>query len=189
MDDITDDKIENGIVLTFPGGESVSASEIGAEYAVGQGGQVSIPDIIDANEEEKKREEFIRKQPLIQALSNKSDLQEIIRIAIKEVAEELAHLKWERKKATKEGKNTANYNTARVAGLQQLINTLIRKQESARAEQLDLKSPRFQNIVKIWLEFLCDAMQKSGLGDQEIDIVINTIKADIKDFELRILDI
>lgn len=188
-DENKDDKIDGGLVLTFPDGKTISANELGiSEYAAGQSGQVTIPDVIDVTEEEKKREKFIREQPLIKSIERGDDTRDIITAILKEIAEELAHLKYERKKASENGKNTANYNTARASGLQQLANTLFRKLENTRAEQLDLKSPRFQRVLKLWLNFVYESMQKSGLGEQEIDLVLNTMKADLVDWELVVLN-
>lgn len=191
MDDSKDDKDQKpgGLLITFPNGKAIDKEDLGAEYVVGQGGQVNTPELIDVTEEEKKREAFIRDQPLIRALADGVEIRDLITHVLKEIAEELAHLKWERKKASSDGKNTANYNTARAAGLQQLAATLLKRQENSRAEQLDLKSPRFQSILKLWLDFVYEAMQKSGLDDQEIDVVFTTMKADMVEWERKILDV
>lgn len=189
MDDSKDDKEKTGLLITFPNGKAIDKEELGTEYVVGQGGQINTPDIIDISEEEKKREAFIRDQPLTRVLLDGSETRDVITVVLREIAEELVHLKWERKKAASEGKNTANYNTARAAGLQQLATTLIKKQENTRAEQLDLKSPRFQAILRQWLEFVYESMQKAGFGNQEIDAVFTTMKADMVDWERKILDI
>jgi hypothetical protein len=184
-----DDEVDGGLVLTFPDGSVIPAAELGvSEYAAGQSGQVTIPEVEDVAEEERKREKFIREQPLIKSIERGDATQDIISAILKEIAEELAHLKWERKKASENGKSTANYNTTRAAGLQQLANTLFRKLENTRAEQLDLKSPRFQKVLKLWLDFMYESMQKAGLGEQEIDLVMNTMKADLVDWETRILN-
>ena len=189
MNDHTDDNVDDGIILTFPDGVTIPANELGiGDYVAGQSGQVTIPDIVDMQEEEKKREKFIREQPLIKSIERGDDTRDIISAILREIAEELAHLKYERKKASESGKSTANYNTTRAAGLQQLANTLFRKLENTRAEQLDLKSPRFQKVLKLWFEFVYEAMQKSGLGEQEMDLVFNTMKADMVDWEKAILN-
>jgi hypothetical protein len=193
MDDDNDKKNGGdgkGKVIEFPNGKKVSSEEIGTPYVTGQGGLIPTSELVDplaVKRDLKDREEYVRKQPLVQAVERGADTRDMINVVLKEVADELAHLKYEREKAAKDGKNTANYTISRIASLRSLADVLIKRSENLRAEQLDLRSPRFQAILKLWFEFVYEAMQKSGLGNQEIDVVFNTMKADMAEWEkLRI---
>ncbi len=181
-----------GHLIVFPGGKKVSADDLGTPYVVGQGGNVSTPEIIDpsaAAREVKERERFVHDQPLSKSLARGATASELVDDVLKEIAEELAHLKFERSKAAREGKNTANYNMSRVAALKQIADVLMKRQENARAEQLDLKSPRFQAVLRSWMEFVYESMRKSSIPDADIELVFNQMKADMSEWEQQIISL
>jgi len=190
MDDTTGGKDKdknNGKLLTFPGGKKVDTSEIGADgYIVGQGGQVPTADIIDPKELEleiREREEYVKKQELVQAAYRKANTAEVIDLVLIEVSEELAHLKYERRKATRDGKNTANYTVSRIASLRQLSDVLLKRQENMRQERLDLRSPEFKKIIRAWLGFVFESMTKAEVDENVIDLVFKQIEADMLEWE------
>jgi hypothetical protein len=192
MDDKDDDNNTSGKVLTFPDGKKVSAGELGAPYIADQGGLIPTPELIDPQAIDRNikiREEFVRKQPIVQAVERGADTREMITVTLREIVEEISNLKYERDKAIKEGRNATNHTISRIGSLRQLSEILIKRSENLRAEQLDLRSPRFQSILKLWMEFVYEAMQKSGLGDHEINLVFNTMKADMVDWEKLIINI
>jgi len=186
MDDNKGDDTPNGKVLVFPGGKKMSPDDVGAPYVVTQSGQVPTPEPIDSSlvaEEFKEREAFVRKQALILALENGSSTSELIDAVLLDMAEETAHLKWERRQISKSGKPAANYNVARVNSLRSIAELLIKRKEAAIAERLDLKSPRFQKIFNLMMEFFHESMEKSGVTPEVIDLVFQQMKADMLDWE------
>lgn len=192
MDDGESKDKKNGKLIVFPGGKSASTEDLGTSYVVGQGGHVNTPEIIDPADvvrENREREKFVQDQSLVKAVGRRASASELIDTVLEDVAEELAHLKYERAKAAKDGKNTANYNMSRIAALRQIADMLMKRQENARAEQLDLRSPRFKAVLKEWMEFLYTSMQKAGLQDADIELVFAQMKADMVDWEKKILDV
>jgi len=196
MSDDTDDKDKkegkgNGKLLTFPGGKKVDAGEVGASYVVGQGGNLPVAELIDpqsVDRELRKREQFVQSQALVKAIDGKAPAADVIEAVLSEIAEELSHLKYERRKASEEGKNTANYTISRIASLRQLADVLQKRQENTRAERLDLKSPKFKQILHLWMEFVYESMQKSDLPDATIDLVFKQMEADMTDWEKKLLE-
>ncbi len=189
-DDHTEDP-KNGKIIKFPDGRTVSSEEIGADYVVSSSNNVPTPEIIDPKSlviENSKREQYVNSQELTILANNKSSSNELLDSVLKEIALELSHLKWERQKAAKDGKNTANYTINRIAALKQLSEVIIKRQDTMRAEKLDLSSPRFQNILNLWMEFVYDSMSKAGMGQDDIDLVFNTMKADMAGWEKKLLD-
>ena len=185
-------KPEDGKILIFPTGESMSTSEIGTDYVVGQGQLVPTPELVDPSDVSKElrdREDFVQRQELLARVNNGNSPIDIVDTVIKEIAEELSHLKFERKKAARDGKNTSNYTISRIASLRQLADVLMKRMENARAEQLDLKSSRFREVLKLWMEFVYESMVKVGVSEQEIDLVFRQIEADMKDWEQKILSV
>jgi hypothetical protein len=180
---------KNGVVLTFPSGRTVDAAEIGASFLVAQSGQVHTPEIVDrvaAEKDARDREAFVQKQELYRSIDQKASASETVDIVLKEIAEELAHLKWERRKAVSEGKSAANYTISRIQSLRQLADVLLKRQENVRAARLDFKSPEFKKVLKMWMEFVYDSMVKSSVNDTTIDIVFKQMEADMAEWERKL---
>jgi hypothetical protein len=112
----------------------------------------------------------------------------LIDSVIKEIAEELSHLKYERQKAAKEGKNTSGYTINRISSLRQLAEVLNKRMDNARAEQIDLKSPRFKQILRMWMEFVYECMQKAELPEHLVDLVFKQMEADMINLERKIIE-
>lgn len=186
----TDEK-KNGVILTFPGGKSTTSDDLGTSYIIGQSGQVPTPEVIDPKDIDKDvrdREAYVKRQELVQAIDLKVPASEIVDLVLKEISEELAHLKFERRKATHDGKNTANYTISRIASLRQLADIILKRQENARAERLDLKGPEFKKVLRLWMEFLYESMVKVSVDDSTIDTVFKQMEADMSDWEKKLLD-
>jgi hypothetical protein len=190
----TDDKDKDsgsGKILSFPGGEKVDTSEVGTDYVVGQGGDLPTTELVDPKSIEReirKREHFVSSQKLVRVIAEKAPVPDVVDAVLNEIAEELSHLKYERRKATEEGKNTANYTISRIASLRQLADVLQKRQENSRAERLDLKSPKFKQILHLWMEFMYDSMSKAELPESTIDVVFKQMEADMSDWEKKLLD-
>jgi hypothetical protein len=179
---------DKGKLITFPGGKKVDPKEVGLENVVGQTGDIPTPEILDPvniDQEIRKRTEFVNKEKLTQTIAEKRSTIDTIDVVLGEVAEELGHLKYERRKAAKEGKNTASYTIGRINSLTRLADLLLKKKESMMQEELDLKSSRFQAVFKVWIEFFHNSMEKSGVSPEIIDIVFQQMKADMVDWERK----
>ena len=191
-DDPTDgdgkDPSDKGKLIVFPGGREVDPNDVGADYIIGQTGEVPTPDIIDpvaVDEEVRKRVEYVNGQELMRAVKKGANTAETVDILLIEIAEEISHLKWERRKAAREGKNTSNYTIQRINGLRSLVEVLLKRKEAALAERLDLKSPRFQAVFKVWMEFFYSSMEKAGVDQATMDTVFEQMKADMIDWEIK----
>ena len=183
-----DDKSKDGKVLTFPGGEKVDADGVGVDYIVGQTGNVPTPEIIDPvalSKEVRERVDYVNKQEVVRVIKDGASTAETIDILLLEIAEEISHIKFERRKASKDGKSTLNFTISRINSLKNLAELLLKRKEAALAERLDLKSPRFQQIFQIWMEFFYDSMGKCGIESKVIDLVFQQMKADMKDWEKK----
>jgi hypothetical protein len=179
---------DKGKLITFPGGKKVDPKEVGLENVVGQTGDIPTSEILDPvniDQEIRKRTEFVNKEKLTQTIAEKRSTIDTIDVVLGEVAEELGHLKYERRKAAKEGKNTASYTIGRINSLTRLADLLLKKKESMMQEELDLKSSRFQAVFKVWIEFFHNSMEKSGVSPEIIDIVFQQMKADMVDWERK----
>ena len=98
-----DDKDKpNGKIIKFPDGKSISSDEIGTDFVVDQGNHVPTLELLDPaalDKETRDRESYVKRQELVHATDRKAPTSEIVDIVLKEISEELAHLKFERRKA------------------------------------------------------------------------------------------
>lgn len=193
MDDDTnppDDKDKGGNgknnLIVFPGGKTIDPNDVGAGFVVGSSGQIPTGELLDPADVKKdlrERVAYVKDQPLVKAMAEGSV--QAMDVLLLEIAEEVSHLKWERRKAAKDGKNTAQYTVARINGLRSLAEALIRRKEASIAETLDLRSPRLQKIFKVWMQFFYEAMEKSGVSPEIINVVFQQMKADMIGWEKR----
>jgi hypothetical protein len=137
---------KNSHLIVFPGGKTLDPKDVGADF-VGGSGQIPMGELLDPDDVKRdlrERMAYVKDQPLVKAMGEGSA--QAMDVLLVEIAEEISHLKWERRKAAKDGKNTAQFTVARINGLRSLAEALIRRKEAAIAEHLDLKSPRLQKI-------------------------------------------
>jgi hypothetical protein len=194
MDDTEDDKDKKnkGKLLVLPGGKKVHTGDIGMSGSiVGPSGNVPTSEIVDPSDTERElreREAYVKRQELVQAATRRGATGEMIELAIQEITEELAHLKFERRKATQEGKPTVQHTIARISMLRNLADVLLKRQENNRQERMDFRSPEFKKVIHEWLEFIHESMQKVGVSDNEIDLVFRQLEADMAGWEKRVME-
>lgn len=186
------DEPKTGKLISFPDGNVVNTDEIGVDnFVVGTAGSIPLAELVDQTKIDKDfrdRDTFIKSQELMQAVEKKASTSEWIDIVLQEIAEESTNLKYERRKAAKEGNNTANFTVMRVGTLRQLAEVLMKRKDISSSEKLDLKSERFQKVFKMWMEFFYHSMMKSGVEETIIDLVFQQMKADMVDWEKRFLE-
>ena len=191
MDDDKDK--DKGKILIFPGGKRIDQDELGSgsENIISQSEFIHTPELLDTqalSKDLRDRELFVSSDNLLNSVSNGSSISQSIDIVFREISEELAHLKYERKKAIKDGKPSGNITIARIASLRSLADALMKKADSVKADQIDLQSPRMTIIIKLWMEFLYSSMEKVGIEESKIDLVFRQMQADMKDWELKVLE-
>jgi len=184
-----DEEKDDSKLIPFPGGRKIDPSKIGADFVISPSNTISTPEIVDpveASKELQARISYVKHQELVRVMERGAPTAETIDVLLKEIAEEISHLKWERRKAAKGGKSTASYTTARISALRSLSEILIRRKEASVNETLDIKSPRFQKIFTIWMNFFYESMQKAGVSEEVINVVFQQMKADMLDWETKI---
>ncbi len=136
------------------------------------------------------REKFLLSDRLSKISSYKSiSIDDLTSQLIREITEELAHLKFDRLKAIRLGKPSASITLARINSLKTFGDLLMKKLESNRNESVDLKSPRFRQILNLWMEFLYDSMVKVNIKEEDIDLIFGQMKSDMLNWEKKISDI
>lgn len=178
-----------GKVIIFPSGDRINTNDVGVNSVISQVGNVQTPQILDpvsVADEVKDRIKYVKKQEIVKALREDASTAVVIDALLLEIAEELSHLKFERRKASQEGRSTANYTVSRINSLRSMAELLLKRKEAALAEKLDLRSPRLQKIFEVWMEFFYESMLKCQIPDHLTDLVFQQMKADMMDWEKRI---
>ena len=113
-DNRKDDDDNNGKLLSFPGGKKVDPTDIGVgAFIIGPAGHVPTPELqdpTDIDRDVRNRTHYVNNQELVKVVEQKGSTSELMDVLLKEIAEETAHLKYERDKAIKDGKSSANFN-------------------------------------------------------------------------------
>lgn len=185
--DSDDDKLpQDGFIVPFP---ETSSRDYLVKDGKGPNTVQEIIDPIDIEIENIERDEFITNDPLVKSIDDRLGTSDVINTLLKEVAEEIANLKFERRVANRQGQKTLGIIANRINGLRQFAEILIKRHESSRADRIDLSSPRFKRVLELWLEFLHESMTKAGIHRNDIDIVFRQMEADMADWEKKIIDI
>ena len=186
------DEPKKGKLLVLPGGKKFNTNDIGMSGSiVGTSGSIPTPEVVDPDDVARslrERENYVKSQELVQAANKRSSVGEMLELAVIEITEELAHLKFERRKASQEGKPTAQHTIARIASLRNLAEVILKRQEHSRAERMDFRSPEFKKVIHDWLEFIHESMVKARIGENDIDLVFKQIEVDMSDWEKRIIE-
>lgn len=181
---------KNGkIILSLPDGSETDSEEINTPYVVGNSGEIHVPEIISPAESDRElqaRDAFLEKQQLFRSVRDGSPLTDVYDLLLTEIAEEIGHLKFDRKKAVKDGKNPTPYTIARVQSLKQLAESLLKKKETLGQDNIDFKHPKIQKMFRLWMAFFYECMEKSQLDKSVIDLVFAQIQADLSDWEKKI---
>lgn len=184
------DDSKNGKAITFPSGGIVSTRDVGAHFIIEKASTVLTEpeplDPVDAKQELRDRIAYVRNQPIVKITGDNCSASQIIDAVLHEIAEEASHLKWERRKASKIGRNTVPFTTARINALKNLADTVAKRKELSSSENFDTSSPRFQKIFKVWMQFFYEAMEKSNVPSEVINVVFQQMKADMVDWEKRL---
>lgn len=188
-DDPTDDKPGKDNVIQFPNGKSVDPNEVGIEeYFAAPVGTIPQSELIDPRDtarELRDRQEYIENQELVRVARNNSPTSATIDVILMEIAEELSHLKWERRQSAKKGKNTASLTIARIGTLKQMTDILIKRKETSLNERLTTKDPRIQKLFEIWVEMFHSSMEKCGVTPEIMDLIFSQIKTEMLDWETK----
>jgi hypothetical protein len=182
-DDRNDGKKKSGKLIPFPGGK-----EAGTDYVLGQVGDVPTPSIVDPVEieaENRDREEFVANHDLVLKTDPGTPTHETIDAILKEIAREVAHLEFERRKASRSGFNTAPFSSTKINSLRSFGELLLKRKAASLTETLDLKSPRMKALFQLWMELFHDSMEKAGVSPEEISMVFETMKSDLPAWERK----
>lgn len=184
-----DDKPKIADLIPFPGGKVVDPKEVGIDgYIASQAPSMPQSELLDPREIARDLNErigYIERQEIVKVTKEHSPTSATIDILLVEIAEEVSHLKWERRQNAKRGKSTAQLTVARIAGLKQLTDILIKRKEASLNERLTTKDPRIQKLFEIWMEMIYSAMDKCSVSPELMDLIFSQIKTDMAEWEIK----
>lgn len=180
-------------LIPFPGRESVDPKEVGIDsYYAMPVGSVPQGELMDPRAiamELQERREYVDGQSLVIISKEGAPTASTIDAILVEIAEEMAHLKWERRNLAKKGKSTAQLTIARVTGLKQLTDILIKRKETSLNERISMKDPRIQKLLEMFMEMFYSACEKCSVSPEVIDLIFSQIKTDMVDWETKMEEV
>lgn len=191
MDDKRTEEPEGGKVIPMRGLESLHDASGVNSYAmpmVASPFESVTSEIMDPQQvaqDLKDRIKYIEKQELVTAAKAGAPTKNLIDILVAELAEEISHIKWERRDAAKRGYKTEKLTSSRISGLKNLADILLKKRDTIGDERLSTKDPRVQQFFKLWMEMFFAAMEKMNIPPEMIDLVFSQIKADMLEWEIK----
>lgn len=105
---------------------------------------------------------------------------------MKELAEEAAALKFERKRADQTGKDPIALSVRRVATLQSMTDTWFKRREQMATKAVDLKSPAFGRLFSYIVDSFVECMEKAGVQEataSNVTLELSRLFKENKDWE------
>ena len=127
------------------------------------------------------KEEFITHDPVVVATTGKADVAGVLRTLRAEIAKEAAALHFQRIENEKFGKDTSQTSTRRVDALTKVANIEL---EIAKLgpSNIDVRSEKFQRVVKLFLEFIRDAASET-LQPETLNLFFNRLETKMTNWE------
>ena len=155
------------------------------------GDDTEVPEVIDRQSIDldiSRRQAYHENSHLTALIETKSSPADIIDGIISEIAEELSHIKYERQRSIQEGRSSSAMSIKRIESLRTLADILIKKSENFKSSSIDFRNPKFKAVIRLWMEFVYDAMQKVGVDEATIDMVFKQLETDIVDWERKVIE-
>ena len=102
------------------------------------------------------------------------------------LAEEQSSLKTLRESKGKEGKDTSHISLKRGTILKYMSETLLQKRSlSGASEEIDLRSPQFREIFKMFLETVSDSFDEVKIPSEYKDMFFSALARNLEGWEER----
>lgn len=126
-----------------------------------------------------RRQNFYRKDALLQTILNDPDSEDVPAQILKEVAAESAALAYERLKAEKsgDGKEASQLSIRRMKGLQAIQDGWYKRQEHRGQRTIDLNSPVFLALLEFMLLTFKESMVKGGVTPDQVQTTLTELSA------------
>lgn len=125
-------------------------------------GQVIAPEVTRNFNAKKKS---VSMNPLYQQICDDPYGDPILSQIMKELAEEAAALKFERKRADQQGRDAIALSVRRVDTLQRISDTWFKRREQLASKSVDLRSQAFRRLWLYILETFMEAMESAGVPE------------------------
>lgn len=180
-------------IVSIPGKKVWDQTLGGSDYVIASvsGDTTDVPEVLDKKSIDldiSRRQIFHENSHLTTLIETRSTPAEIVDGIISEIAEELSHIKYERQRSIQEGRPSSAMSIKRIESLRTLADILIKKSDSFKSSSIDFRNPKFKAVIRLWMEFVYDAMQKVGVDDATIDMVFKQLETDIVDWEKKVME-
>lgn len=156
------------VMLTAPGRRS-------EKVLAGQASNTAVQVTVN------RKREAVKKDPIIQALSQNPDSPDVLIHIVRGIGEEVASLGFERQEAELDGKDTATLSSRRIQGLRAMGETLIKRLDQISGKALDLDGPAFKKVFGLIIETFRETMAGLGYRQEEVDTIMAKFSGSMTD--------
>ena len=132
--------------------------------------------------------EFVENDPVVKAITMRSDAVDMLRVIKQEVAKEAAALHFQRIENEKYGKDTAQVSTRRIDALTKIANIELEIKKMG-ADVINLKSEKFQKVFALLIGHFRDMCIEIGMAQEQIDLLFNRLSTELDGWEDRAADL
>lgn len=129
------------------------------------------PSSEDVAEVMEVREEFIESTPLVKAVDNNADGDDVIEQVLKGLAAEASALEFERKEAERKDLDATNISVRRGRILKSMADIWVKRRSLASGGLIDMEGGPASVLVNLMLETVRESMEEVGLRDEAIETV------------------
>lgn len=144
-------------------------------------------DLIYHAEMVRQKAAFIDADPLVQSTRNRQEAIEVLHRVKEEVAREAASLHFTRIEEEKYGKDTSQMSSRRIGALREIaaLELEIRK---LGVSMIDVRSERFQKIIKYFLDTIREAATEVSTPEQ-LNLLFNRLETKLENWEEQVQDL
>lgn len=125
--------------------------------------------------------EHLKEDPLLGAVRNNPDADDVLNIVMAGLAGEAASLEFERQEAERHGRDTSTLSLRRANILKATGEMWIKRREKIESGLVDLDNPAFEIVFGFMLETFRGVMVASGMRPEQIETVFSKLSKQLQD--------
>lgn len=147
----------------------------GATLAKVPGGKKKAPAHI------RRRQKFFQRDPLLRRALDNPDSDDILAIAIQELAVESSTLAYERVVAEADNREASQLSIRRIKAIQGVVDIWLKRREMMAGKTIDLNGKAFLSLFEFLVETFRDSMTSAKVAPDQIQMAITELSGRISE--------
>lgn len=175
-------EIEAGDEIVVHNGEPLTMkSSPGRRKKAAVPAGVPAPVSVTAAQVQAAKQKFLKKDPLLLAITQSVDSEDVLHHAMLSLAEEAASLGFERSEEERKGKPTSQVSVRRIGAIKAVLDAWIKRRDQQANKVIDLASPAFDQLFGFMVETFREAMLKGGVPPDQATTIFTALASRLKD--------